>query len=261
MEEQAMLEITADQQAIINERLRRTPSLSSVRHSLPVLFFGDLFTARIATVALNPSWQEYLSSVKQGKQELVGSERRFETLISLDSATRDALTDGQCRQAIDRMRAYFQLGKPIYSYFRALDRVAQAMGYSYERGEVVHLDLVQEATDPTWSELRDEELAPLCQQDLRFLKWEIEQFPLTVLVCNGKTTFDTVLNLFNGEITASGPKALVTWYAATAEVAGRTVHVVGWNKPLARATGLGTEGEKNLGSHLAAHLSTTASGR
>jgi len=69
MEEQAMLEITADQQAIINERLRCTPSLSSVRHSLPVLFFGDLFTARIATVALNPSWQEYLSSVKQGKQE------------------------------------------------------------------------------------------------------------------------------------------------------------------------------------------------
>ncbi len=32
-------------------------------------------------------------------------------------------------------------------------RVVEALGLSYERGEVAHLDLVQEATSPTWSEL------------------------------------------------------------------------------------------------------------
>jgi hypothetical protein len=45
--------------ARLYERLRRAPSASTVPGSLPVLFFGDLFSARVATVGLNPSNQEY----------------------------------------------------------------------------------------------------------------------------------------------------------------------------------------------------------
>jgi hypothetical protein len=45
------------------------PVPSTVRSSLPVLFFGDLEHARVATIGLNPSRQEYLSP---GGQELGG---------------------------------------------------------------------------------------------------------------------------------------------------------------------------------------------
>ncbi len=221
---------------------------------------NSLFTAKIATVALNPSWQEYLASDKRGKHELTGSERRFETLRSLGVATRSVLTDEHCRQAIEKMRAYFQPGKPIYSYFRALDRVTQGMGYSYERGEVAHLDLIQEATDPTWSGIAPAELVSLRALDLPFLHWEVENFPLVALVCNGRTVFDTVRSVLDGQTITTGTMARVTWSAAVSRVGDRTVHILGWNIPLARPTGLGSDGEKALGQLLATHQRTTAPG-
>ena len=66
--------------AKFHERLRRDASVVPVPSSLPVLFFGDLLTARVATVGINPSWQEYLGP---DKRELTGNRRRFETLTSL----------------------------------------------------------------------------------------------------------------------------------------------------------------------------------
>ncbi len=67
------------------ERLRRPPSPSSVHGSLPVLAFGDLFKAGIATVGLNPSRREFLDN--HGR-ELDGPKRRFETLGSLGARDR-----------------------------------------------------------------------------------------------------------------------------------------------------------------------------
>jgi hypothetical protein len=66
--------------------------------------FGDLFVARVATVGLNPSWQEYLG---RDKHELTGPFRRFETLRSLGISSRGSLTQEQCDRAITTMRAYF----------------------------------------------------------------------------------------------------------------------------------------------------------
>lgn len=106
-------------------RLRQCPSASSVPQSLPVLFFGDLFTAHVATVGLNPSDREYLD--RHGI-ELDGAARRFETLTSLRAADRSFVTDKQCDHAIQTMRMYYRPGKPIYTWFRSLDRVARAMG-------------------------------------------------------------------------------------------------------------------------------------
>jgi len=132
------------------ERLRRPPGAHSVAGSLPVLFFGDLFSAQIATVGINPSDQEYLD----GKGiELDGAARRFETLSSLRASSRQTLTDAQCDAAIQTMRGYFARQPTVYRWFRSLERVLEGMGYFYSKGDVAHLDLVQEATKPTWSVL------------------------------------------------------------------------------------------------------------
>jgi len=234
------------------DRLRREPLLSSVAGSLPVLFFGDLFTASVATVGLNPSRLEYLD--KHGN-ELTGSYRRFETLTSLGVRDRASLSDVQCRHAIDRMRNYFHPDSPTYSWFRALDRVTQSMGYCYDRGEVAHLDLSQEATDPTWSRLRKEQPSDfdlLQALDLPFLKWQIEAFPLQTVVCNGKTVFEHVLKLIGGRRDKSGTIKRLTWHSAKADIDARRICIVGWNLPLARPTGLGKAGEHELGKLLGA---------
>lgn len=237
------------------DRLRREPLQSSVLASLPVLFFGDLFTATVATVGLNPSKLEYLD--KHGN-ELSGAHRRFETLTSLGAANRASLSDDQCNRAIEKMRRYFHPDSATYSWFNALDRVTQSMGYRYDRGEVAHLDLSQEATDPTWSKLRKErpiDFALLQQVDLPFLKWQIEAFPLHVVVCNGRTVFENVIALTRGRLEDSGTMQRMKWYLAKADMPNRRISIVGWNLPLARPTGLGKPGEHALGELLGARCS------
>ena len=156
-----------DQQPSIRP-IAPVPTPASVPGSLPVLFFGDLFTAQAATVGLNPSKLEYLS--KYGL-ELDGAQRRFETLRSLDAADRTSLSAEQCERAIQRMQRYFQPGKPVHVWFHSLDRVLNGMKLRIQAGEVAHLDLVQEATDPTWAALIKQDPARWRRSALRMRRF------------------------------------------------------------------------------------------
>src|SRR5439155_6641829 len=110
------------------QRLRRAPAPATVAGTLPVLFFGDLFQAEVATVGLNPSDQEYLN--KSG-QMLAGPAQRFATLASLGATDRPSLADTQCDAAIEWMRDYYDEDKPVYgSWFNALSRVVEGFGAS-----------------------------------------------------------------------------------------------------------------------------------
>lgn len=241
-------------EARLHARLRQPESRSTVPGTLPVLFFGDLLMAKVATVSLNPSRREYTNG--RG-EELDGWERRFETLGSLGASDRASLTAEQCNRAITTMRGYFDPGRPVYNWFNPLSRVLDGMGHSYWRREAAHLDLVQEATDPTWSRLtaeRPEEAQALLERDVDFLRWQLETFPIQVLACNGKSTLDRVRDLINGEVVASEKLARLTWSIAIGSVGDRNVAIVGWNIPLARPTGLTSEGQVEMGRLLRCRL-------
>jgi hypothetical protein len=242
-----MKAIPHDLQGRLYARLRKTPSPSTVWGSLPVVFFGDLFHARAATIGLNPSDKEYLNP---SGEELDGDERRFQTLRSLGATDRASLTDEQCEHAVETMCSYYEEGKPVYGWFRPLDRVTRAMGLRYDQGDVAHLDLAQEATSPTWSNLRKSspaEFAALRSNDLAFLRWELESFPLNLLICNGRTVYDEVSDLVSAKTVEEGSMKLIRWFVGKATITGRNVCVVGWNLPLTRPTGLGQAGEEELG--------------
>src|SRR5579864_6836456 len=169
------------QQARLYERLRRSPGASTVPGSLPVLFFGDLFSAEVASVGLNPSDREYLTN---DGVLLAGPAQRFATTDSLGADNRSSLSDEQCAEAVRWMRNYFQPGKSVYSpWFNALTRVIDGFGASFHAGSSAHLDLVQESTKPVWSELDGLEREELLKQDLPFLEWEIRAFPLRAVIC------------------------------------------------------------------------------
>lgn len=220
-----------------------------------MLFFGDLLTARVATVGLNPSHQEFLDPHRQ--YELDGPARRFETLGSLGANDRADLSPEQCARALQTMRGYFLPDHPAYPWFSPLGRVVNSMGFRYSRGEVSHLDLVQEATDPAWSALKkttSSELKGLCAADIPFLQWQLEAFPLQIVVCNGRTAFDEVFRLVGGREVRRDTLFRLTWYVAVGTIGGRRLGLVGWNIPLLRPTGLGHEGERQLGVLLADQL-------
>jgi len=233
------------------DRLRWPPVPATVKGSLPVLFFGDLEHARVATIGLNPSRQEYLSP--NGK-ELEGPVRRFETLASLRATDRPSMTNAQCNQAIQTMSGYFGPTKPVYSWFQSLARVVEGLGASFVDGSAAHLDLVQEATDPTWSSLPTPDREYLVARDLAFLRWKIEAFELRILVCTSATVLDRVLPLVGATTASNGLVGRVRWKVAHGRANGRPVGVVGWNIPLARPTGLDVDGQRRLGAMLREQL-------
>jgi hypothetical protein len=239
---------------LLYERLRRAPSASTVPGSLPVLFFGDLFSARVVTAGLNPSNQEY--TTRDGAM-LTGRRQRFATLATLGARDRQALSDAQADEAIEWMRAYFQPGQPVYSWFAGLGRVVSGFDASLADGSAAHLDLIQEATKPTWSALPDGEREALLRADLPFLEWLIRGFPLEVVICDGATVGRWVRHRLGVEVAESGEVGLIKWWAGKADVDGRRVGFAGWNRPLIRPTGLKRSDQVELGCMLRTTLDGT----
>lgn len=238
----------------LSERLSWPPVTGTVPGSLPVLFFGDLPRASVATIGINPSRQEYLSP---DGVELDGPERRFETLASVGVRERGMIAAPHVDKAVDTMRAYFAPGKPVYHWFQPLARVLDGFGASYAAGETAHLDLVQEATDPVWSGLHaaDRNAAKaVLDRDLPFLKWEIEVFPLRTLVCTSAMVLRHVLPMVNARVVKQGTMARLRWTVAAGRAGNRDVTVVGWNIPLKRPTGLDNQGQVALGALLRREL-------
>jgi hypothetical protein len=241
-----------ERRAKLYERLRRAPAPATVPGTPPVLFFGDLFTAEVATVGLNPSDQEYLT---KGGDVLGGPAQRLATLESLGAIDRASLTDEQCDEAIEWMRGYYDEGKPVYgSWFNGLSRVVDSFGASLRERTAAHLDLVQESTKPIWSGLSAGQIGSLLEQDLPFLEWEISAFPLKAVICTAMTVGAQVCRRVGVRVEEQGKLARVKWWVGHADVGGRDVGFAGWNYPLTRPTGLGAVGERKLGALLARKL-------
>lgn len=238
----------------LEDRLRAEPIPASVPGSLPVLFFGDLFSAKVATVGINPSRREYLT---QTGRELEGESRRFETLGSLGLTNRAQLRDKHIEKSLERMRGYFDPGNPVYAWFSALGRVVEGMGFSFRNRSATHLDLVQEATDPPWSEFKErypEQASSLLEHDRAFLRKQVEAFPLMAIICTSASVQREISAAFGSRVSAQGRLARIDWTVGTANTRRGLLGIAGWNIPLARATGLDRSAQGALGGLLRKHL-------
>jgi hypothetical protein len=154
--------------------------------SSPVPAFGNLATARIATLGINPSNREF---VDQNGKELDGAMRRFPTLRSLGlHSWRDAtvmhydLIDRACRQ-------YF-FANPYDTWFRKLDRVIRGTGASYYTGSACHLDLIPYATGCKWTELAATQRENLLQRAGDTLGLLLRNSSVQLIVLNGRSVVD-----------------------------------------------------------------------
>lgn len=172
--------------AYLAERIRQPyPSGCSILEgSTPVVSFGDVRSAWVATVGLNPSDAEFQTN----GQWLTGHQRHFETLDSLGLDSLEHADDEHILRILDACYGYFQGPNPYWQWFRPLETVlSQAVGASYADGSAAHLDLVQWATSPTWAGIPSKAArATLVEADREFLRRQLAHEGVRLVLMNGR---------------------------------------------------------------------------
>jgi hypothetical protein len=168
----------------VEERIRRPvpPGCCVVPNSTPVVAFGNPETARVATLGLNPSRQEFLDT--KGNP-LVGADQRFETLVSIGYPSLARAPLSAVERVFHGCRDYFHR-KPYTRWFNQLEAVLQRLGRSYYDGSACHLDISQWATDPVWGRLDPAIRARLAREDGGFLLQQLTSEHYDALLLNGR---------------------------------------------------------------------------
>ena len=148
--------MTADPYAALATLLHRLEMFRLGDHDViawgsPVLSFGDLRKARIATVGINPSYREF---VDEKGEELSGKNRRFHTLRSLNLTTWQDADSRHLEQILDACSSYFRTN-PYDRWFRKLEHLVQGAGATFygDSADACHLDLIPYATAHRWAQV------------------------------------------------------------------------------------------------------------
>ncbi|HIM96922.1 MAG TPA: hypothetical protein EYM57_03335 [Gammaproteobacteria bacterium] len=226
--------------------------LSVIPWAAPVISFGDLSKARVATLGLNPSNREF---VDVSNRELMGSERRFQTLNSLGLSKWSQAKPEHIDQIVDACFGYFD-GNPYDGWFRALEKLFLDAGVSYYGmfSDACHLDLVPFATSTKWGALTTRQKAQLLSLSGDALGLLLRDSSIEVLVLNGQAVIDNLQQVsnrsFKKEVVAEWilPRRSsdgVLGYAYTGKInqvggvdLGREVSVLGYNHNIQSSFGV-----------------------
>ncbi len=209
----------------------------------PVVAFGDVSQARVATLGINPSLAEFL---RQGK-ELIACDRRLATHRSLGVSDLEKAPAAAIEQVLADCNGYFQRN-PYRGWFDQLEPVLKACGASYYDGTACHLDLVQWATDPAWSKLPIEVKRRLLRDDVPFLFEQLTNENIEILLLNGQMVVSAITRDWNVKLDKSAPIAGLA-RQDTRLFAGMIldrVQTVGWSTNLQSSRGVTSKLKKAL---------------
>jgi hypothetical protein len=225
--------------------------------STPVVSFGDLRKAWVATLAINPSFGEFLHS--NGHEREGVDEQRLETLRSLRCANLARASREAIQCAFTSCNTYF--ARHPYGYFTRLERILKHLGASFYKGSACHLDLVQWATKPLWKELEPSEREALLQADVPFLKSQLSRKHLEVVIINGagvRKEYERFLGVRLADVNLRRQAALNLprgQYVKFFEGASQGQIVVGWNVNLQGTHGISDETVEAIGKKIANMIS------
>jgi hypothetical protein len=232
----------------IAARIQQRPPLGIrvVPGSTPVVAFGDVRQAKVATLGWNPSKLEFLD--RSGRL-LDGSERRLETATSLKAHGTPVGSAAAVGRVFDGCSRYFQ-GRPYRRWFDVLEKVVKHVGASYYDGSACHLDLVQWATDPVWSGLDPAEAEALLRADIPFLRQQLAQEEIRLVLLNGTGIVRAYETHLGGHLKkveyAIGGRVEMFCGQATAKLM-----VVGWNINLQSSFGVSNAEITAIGQRVA----------
>jgi hypothetical protein len=168
------------------------PNAPIVQGSTPVVAFGDCTTARVATLGINPSYEEFQDSTGQ---ILKGNGKRLVDHETLGGDFRLGLSESQAEKVVAGCSTYFS--KRPFDWFDEIERVVlKPNGVNYRSGEACHLDVIQWATNPIWSKIPNQkECSSLLESDSEFLKFQITSQGYDFIFLNGNTVIKQIKSL------------------------------------------------------------------
>lgn len=175
-------------QKLLLQRIMKSPPIKDyiTPGSTPVVAFGNPITARVATVGINPSSQEFVN--KKGVL-LTGEKRRLADFQSLGINSYSEIDEKIAQKILEESNSYFQRDESVYDWFRPLEKyVLEPTGTKYSDSSATHLDLVQWSTAPVWRRIREKSTQEiLIKDDIRFLAELIQQSEYEIVFLNGGT--------------------------------------------------------------------------
>jgi hypothetical protein len=223
-------------------RQRKPDGIPVVPGSTPVVAFGDVQNANVATLGLNPSRLEFLD--RHGN-ELTGTNLRLETLSSIGESDLSLASPNAIRRIFEGCNNYFQR-RPYRTWFGYLEEILRPLRASYYSGTACHLDLVQWATNPTWSKLRAAQREKLVGADVSFLRQQLSLTGIRLLLLNGSGVVNAYTRSLGCELAQQDIPGNVGWKLFVG-CNPQGVRVIGWNKNLQGSHGVTKEDRKLLG--------------
>ncbi|MFD3166808.1 hypothetical protein [Herpetosiphon sp. NSE202] len=224
--------------AYLRERLQRPYPVAGmvVAGSTPVLAFGAMRQATVATIGLNPSKNEFLN--RHGHL-LAGTEQRLVTLASLGLATLADADASQLQAVYAGCVGYFQRN-PYRRWFDQLEAIVQGCGASYYAGSACHLDLVQWATDPIWRNLAPATRASLIAADRDFLAQQLQHEQIRLGLINGRGVMNALAEAYGLQfVPAAAPvsdRSVTTQFFES--MAFGNVRLIAWTTNLQSSVGV-----------------------
>ena len=131
-----------------------------VAQSIPILFFGNINTAKSATISINPSYAEFTD--KHGKI-FPSAQKRFIDRDELGVKDTDELSDHEAKRVYDSCMNVFNK-RPYKHWFNPLNSLLEPIVGSYYDGSLIGLDITPWATNPVWSQLSESDKQNLTKQ-------------------------------------------------------------------------------------------------
>lgn len=228
---------------------RPLPAKAAIPGTTPVIAFGDPRRAEIATLGINPSFHEFRS--KDGGL-LAGPKRRLSTLESLGAESTAALTTDQIQIVVTECAAYF-LRNPYRRWFDPLDQVLRhGLGVSYYDATACHLDLVQWATAPAWSELPPAIRHSLIKDSVLHLRNHLQFGNVRLVLLNGREVLDHVTRIGLAKLQAHETLDVSARLSCSLYWGdGEGVRFVGWSTNLQSSRGVSRDFRDRLARWLA----------
>lgn len=152
-------------------------NIGIVKGSIPIVFFGNVEKAEIATLSLNPSNIEF---EHKGKRRCVDRKE-------LKVKDHQKLTREQSESVYQSLLLYFKVN-PYKRWFNPMNKLFEKKELEYYNDKIVHLDISPWATSNKWNGLSREERESII--DTSIIKNVIEKRGIKKLFINGKTTFN-----------------------------------------------------------------------